>query len=43
MIIVKGSIPVRPEDQPQALTLIQELACASRQERGCLEIGRAHV
>lgn len=36
MIIVKGSIPVRSEDQPQALALVQELAQTSRHERGCL-------
>ncbi|MGB1220278.1 MAG: putative quinol monooxygenase [Alcanivoracaceae bacterium] len=36
MIIVKGSIPVRTEDRPQALALVQELARESRHERGCL-------
>ncbi|MBQ24322.1 putative quinol monooxygenase [Alcanivorax sp.] len=36
MIIVKGSFPVKEDEQPQALELVQALASASRGERGCL-------
>ena len=36
MIIVKGSIPVRPEQQDQALALVHNLAEVSRTERGCM-------
>ena len=36
MIIVKGSFPVKEDEQPHALELVQALASASRGERGCL-------
>ncbi|MDX1803048.1 MAG: putative quinol monooxygenase [Alcanivorax sp.] len=36
MIIVKGSIPVKETDQPQALALVQSLAKAARGDAGCL-------
>lgn len=36
MIIVKGAIPVKPEQHEQALALVQQLARVSREERGCL-------
>lgn len=36
MIIVKGSIPVKPEDREEAVALMRELAEASRCEQGCL-------
>ena len=36
MIIVKGSIPVRADQQQDAVDLVQALAQASREEVGCL-------
>lgn len=36
MIIVKGSFPIKEEQQPVALDLVQALASASRKEPGCL-------
>ncbi|MCG8392327.1 MAG: antibiotic biosynthesis monooxygenase [Pseudomonadales bacterium] len=36
MIIVKGAFPVKSDQQPQALELVQDLAKASRKEPGCL-------
>lgn len=36
MIIVKGSFPIKADQQPEALDLVQDLACASRKEPGCL-------
>ncbi|WP_040296940.1 putative quinol monooxygenase [Alcanivorax hongdengensis] len=36
MIIVKGSFPVKENDQPRALDLVQALARAARKDRGCL-------
>lgn len=36
MIIVKGSFPVKQDQQPEALELVQALAKSSRVERGCL-------
>lgn len=36
MIIVKGAIPVKTEQQQEAVEMVQTLACASREEQGCL-------
>ena len=36
MIIVKGSFPVKQDQQPEALELVQALAKSSRGEHGCL-------
>ena len=36
MIIVKGAIPVKTEQQKEAVDLVEMLAHASREERGCL-------
>ena len=36
MIIVKGSFPIKSDQQPEALELVQQLASASRKEQGCL-------
>jgi quinol monooxygenase YgiN len=36
MIIVKGSFPIKADQQPVALDLVQALASASRKEPGCL-------
>lgn len=36
MIIVQGSIPVRPERRDQALSMAKYMVEASRAERGCL-------
>lgn len=36
MIIVKGSFPIKADQQPVALDLVQSLASASRKEPGCL-------
>ena len=36
MIIVKGSFPIKADQQPVALDLVQALAAASRKEPGCL-------
>jgi quinol monooxygenase YgiN len=35
MIIVHGSIPIRPERRDQALALAKQMATASRNEKGC--------
>lgn len=35
MIIVHGSIPIRPECRDQALELAKQMATASRNEQGC--------
>ena len=36
MIIVHGSIPIRPERRDQALALAKQMAAASRNEKGCM-------
>ena len=36
MIIVHGSIPIRPERRDQALELAKQMATASRNEKGCM-------
>ena len=36
MIIVPGSIPIRPECRDQALELAKQMATASRNEQGCM-------
>lgn len=36
MIIVKGAIPVKSDQQQEAVELVQSLADASREEHGCL-------
>ena len=36
MIIVHGSIPIRPERRAQALALATQMAAASRSEKGCM-------
>ena len=36
MIIVHGSIPIRPERRDQALALAKQMAAASRSEKGCM-------
>ena len=36
MIIVHGSIPIRPECRDQALELARQMATASRNEQGCV-------
>lgn len=36
MIIVKGTIPVKPDHRDEAVSLVETLAVASRGENGCL-------
>lgn len=36
MIIVKGTIPVKPEHRDEAVSMVESLARASRGESGCL-------